>query len=51
MLGLVIAVVVPAASAHDNTAGIALLDGVVDATGPGAVTKARSCDSATTARG
>ncbi len=38
MLGLVIAVVVPAASAHDDTAGIALLDRV--ATQTDTVTKA-----------
>ncbi|WP_223166523.1 transposase [Nonomuraea sp. SYSU D8015] len=36
-LGLVIAVVVLAASAHDNTAGIALLDRVAAATPPGSV--------------
>ncbi|MGW1048770.1 transposase [Streptomyces sp. NPDC002521] len=40
VLGLVIAVVVLAASVHDNAAGIALLDGVVDGTEPGTVTKA-----------
>ncbi|MEU9858054.1 IS5 family transposase [Streptomyces sp. NPDC047974] len=39
VLGLVIAVVVLAASAHDNTAGIALLDQVADHTG-GTVKKA-----------
>ncbi|MBO3753207.1 IS5 family transposase [Streptosporangiaceae bacterium NEAU-GS5] len=37
VLGLVIAVVVLAASAHDNTAGIALLDRVAAATPPGSV--------------
>ncbi|MEU3795768.1 IS5 family transposase [Streptomyces fructofermentans] len=40
VLGLVIAVVVLAASAHDNAAGIALLDKVVAGTEPGAVKKA-----------
>lgn len=40
VLGLVIAVVVLAASAHDNAAGIALLDGVVAGTEPGTVKKA-----------
>ncbi|WP_182875227.1 IS5 family transposase [Microbispora sp. H10670] len=37
VLGLVIAVVVLAASAHDNAAGIALLDRVAAATPPGSV--------------
>ncbi|XVQ89476.1 IS5 family transposase [Microbispora siamensis] len=37
VLGLVIAVVVLAASAHDNTAGIALLDRLTAATPPGSV--------------
>ncbi|MFV5999081.1 IS5 family transposase [Streptomyces sp. NPDC056231] len=40
VLGLVIAVVVLAASAHDNAAGIALLDKVVAGTEPGTVKKA-----------
>lgn len=40
VLGLVIAVVVLAASAHDNAAGIALLDRVAVGTGPGTVKKA-----------
>jgi transposase len=40
VLGLVIAVVVLAASVHDNAAGIALLDRVVAGTEPGAVKKA-----------
>ncbi|MEH0509407.1 IS5 family transposase [Streptomyces sp. B21-106] len=40
VLGLVIAVVVVAASMHDNAVGIALLDGVVASTAPGAVKKA-----------
>lgn len=40
MLGLVIAVVVLAASAHAAAAGIALLDGVVAGTEPGTVKKA-----------
>jgi Transposase DDE domain len=37
VLGLVVAVVALAASAHENTAGIALLDQVADATPPGSV--------------
>ncbi|MFE5124186.1 hypothetical protein [Streptomyces sp. NPDC056669] len=37
VLGLAIAVVVLAASRHDNAAGIALLDRAVAATEPGAV--------------
>ncbi|MEV0581140.1 transposase [Streptomyces sp. NPDC050392] len=40
VLGLVIAVVVLAASVHDNTAGIALLDRAVAGTEPGTVKKA-----------
>ncbi|MFD7446646.1 IS5 family transposase, partial [Streptomyces sp. NPDC059909] len=40
VLGLVIAVVVLAASAHDNTAGTMLLDRVAAATEPGSVKKA-----------
>jgi transposase len=39
VLGLVIAVIVPAANSHDNAAGIALLDHVVEHTG-GTVRKA-----------
>ncbi|MCH0559781.1 MULTISPECIES: hypothetical protein [Streptomyces] len=40
MLGLVIAVVVPAASVHDNGVGAALLDKVVVGTEPDTVKKA-----------